>query len=129
MTPEQINWALESGFNIVCSTCSHLHESLSKNQGHCGKVNCGGPVYNRDFPDYNGAIPRDDFKKACLVCANQNISHFIIINGKKTFALCKDHVNMMDEAIDRHTLNNVSAKGAVVSKPLIVPAYHGAIDV
>jgi len=59
---------------------------------HCGKTECGGPGVGRDFPTYDGPIPRESFIERCLVCGGPNVEFHIVLEGGKTrFALCKKH--------------------------------------
>ena len=83
-----ISWAMSQGAPVTCATCRHFHEGNMR----CGKPNCGGPGVGRDFPDYDGPIPRERFVERCLVCGGENIEFHIALGGDKTkFALCKKH--------------------------------------
>ena len=88
MNQEAISWAMKQGAPIVCATCRHFHEGNMR----CGKTECGGPGVGRDFPSYDGPIPRENFIERCLVCGGAEVRvHVIIGEGKTKFALCKKH--------------------------------------
>jgi len=83
-----VSWALDQGAPVSCATCRWFHEGNMR----CGKSECGGPAVGRDFPDYDGPIPREKFIERCLVCGDNAIKfHIIVGEGKTNFALCKRH--------------------------------------
>lgn len=123
MTPDKIRWAMSSGYNLACATCIHLHTALVSEKTGCGKVKCGGPIYNKTFPEYSGILTKHEFLRLCLVCSSQDLTHFVVVKGKKAFGLCKDHYKALDDAIDTMTLKDSTAKGSGVSKPLIIGAF------
>lgn len=88
MDPAAISWAMSQGAPITCATCRHFHEGNMR----CGQVECGGPGVGRDFPLYEGPIPREKFIERCLVCGEGKVEfHIVLGEGKTKFALCKKH--------------------------------------
>jgi len=87
---QSIEWAMSQGAPLTCATCSHFHAGNM----FCGKTTCGGPGVNRDFPDYDGPIPRDAFSSRCLVCGNAPNS--LIIGLETKFSLCKKHASVFN---------------------------------
>lgn len=88
MNQESIDWALRNGAPVTCATCRHFHEGNM----HCGKTECGGPGAGRDFPSYDGPIPREKFVERCLVCGSSEIKFYVMVPGSTTkFSLCKKH--------------------------------------
>ena len=84
-----ISWALSQGAPITCATCRHFHEAKDM---RCGQTECGGPGIGRDFPLYDGPIPRENFVERCLVCGGDRVEFHIVLDGDKTrFSLCKKH--------------------------------------
>jgi hypothetical protein len=90
MDQAAISWALSQGAPVTCATCRHFHEGNM----HCAQPECGGPGVGRDFPIYDGPIPRSKFIERCLVCGGDRIEFHIVMGEDKTkFALCKKHRN------------------------------------
>lgn len=88
MDQQAINWALQQGAPVTCATCRHFHEGNM----HCGQTECGGPGVGRDFPSYDGPIPREKFAERCLVCGSGEIKFHIVMSEDQTkFSLCKKH--------------------------------------
>lgn len=88
MDEASITWALSQGAPITCATCRLFHEGNM----HCGQTECGGPGVGKDFPFYDGPIPREKFINRCLVCGGSKVEFHIILGVDKTkFALCKKH--------------------------------------
>lgn len=86
MQEDSIQKAITSGAPITCATCKYFHEGNM----FCGKDECGGPASGRDFPLYNGPIPRENFADRCLICGSGEL-YCLIVNLKTKFALCKKH--------------------------------------
>jgi hypothetical protein len=75
--------ALSEGAPITCATCRFYHEG----NGHCGQDECGGPGGGRDFPSYDGPIPREKLVERCLVCGSTD-TRFVIVGLPTKFSLC-----------------------------------------
>lgn len=86
-----ISNALSAGAPVTCATCRLFHEG----NGFCGKTDCGGPSAGRDFPSYEGPIPRTRFVERCLVCGSGEIKYQIAGLPTK-FSLCKKHRGVFD---------------------------------
>jgi len=86
MHPNDVEKALAEGVPITCSTCRFFYEG----NGFCGKTDCGGPGAGRDFPIYDGPIPRENFADRCLVCGGDS-PQYLIVGLETKFALCKKH--------------------------------------
>lgn len=86
MDPKAIADALSRGAPITCASCRFFHEG----NGDCGKTECGGPGAGRDFPTYDGPIPREKFVERCLICGSGK-TEFIIVGLDTKFALCRRH--------------------------------------
>ena len=92
MDQKAIAWAQKQGAPITCATCRHFHAG----NGHCGQ-DCGGPGVGRDFPCYDGPVPREKFVERCLVCGSGKIEfHIVLGEGKTKFSLCKKHRRVFD---------------------------------
>lgn len=91
MRQESIDWALAQGAPITCATCRFFHEGNMV----CGKTECGGPSAGRDFPSYDGPIPREKLVDRCLVCGSAE-PKFLIVGLDTKFALCKKHRKTYD---------------------------------
>ena len=88
MNQDAIQSAMSAGAPITCATCRHFHDGNM----HCGKTECGGPGVGRDFPSYDGPVPRETFIERCLICGGANVEFHIVMEADKTrFALCKKH--------------------------------------
>ena len=86
--------AQREGAPITCATCVYYHEG----NGSCGKTECGGPGMGRDFPLYEGPIPREKLVERCLVCGSNEIAYHVVMGGDKTkFSLCKKHRKVYDQ--------------------------------
>ena len=93
MDEAAIRWAMNSGAPVTCATCRHFHEGNMR----CGKTECGGPGRGRDFPDYDGPIPREKFVDRCLICGVGDVAFHIVMGpDKTTYALCKKHRRVYD---------------------------------
>ncbi len=91
MNPRAMARALDQGAPISCATCRHFYEGNS----HCKQQECGGPTLGRDFPSYDGPIPRDKFVERCLVCGHGNPG-FRIVGLATKFSLCRKHRKVYD---------------------------------
>jgi hypothetical protein len=88
MNQDAISWAMQQGAPISCATCRFFHEGKM----HCNKSDCGGPASGRDFPCYEGPIPREKFVERCLICGTgETAFHIVLGEGKTKFALCMKH--------------------------------------
>ena len=88
MNQAAIAQAMAGGAPVTCATCRHFHEGNM----HCGRTECGGPGVGRDFPSYDGPIPRDRFVERCLVCGNSEVAfHVVLGEGKTKYSLCRTH--------------------------------------
>lgn len=88
MDQEAITKAQKQGAPVTCATCRHFHIG----NGQCGQTDCGGPGVGRDFPCYDGPIPREKFVERCLVCGGDKIEfHIILGEGKTKYSLCRKH--------------------------------------
>lgn len=95
ISEEQIKEAFGEGAPITCATCRHYHAGW----GHCGQ-DCGGPPSGRDFPAYNGDIPRELFIERCLICGKGGPSFIITTGANMTrFGLCEEHKDVFDHVI------------------------------
>jgi len=81
-----IETAMAAGAPTTCATCRRFHEGNM----FCGRSTCGGPGAGRDFPDYDGPIPREKFAERCLVCGAAN-PKFVIAGLATSFRLCSKH--------------------------------------
>lgn len=84
---------------------------------HCGQTSvCGGPASGRDYPSYNGPIPREKFIERCLVCGDGDVAfHIILGEGKTKFGLCKGH---------RKVFDHVGAHEGAISHPVVLVAVR-----
>lgn len=88
MNQDAVNWALSQGAPITCATCRHFHEGNMR----CGQTECGGPGSGKDFPLYDGPIPRAKFVERCLVCGTGDVKfHIVMGTDQAKYALCKKH--------------------------------------
>jgi hypothetical protein len=93
MNQDSIAQAMRAGAPISCATCRFFHEG----NAHCGKTECGGPGSGRDFPLYEGPIPREKFAERCLICGDGKVKFLIALGVDKTkFGLCKKHRTVFD---------------------------------
>ena len=92
ISQDKIQRQLDQGYNIFCATCVHHHNYLEKGLVGCHESSikeCGGPFAAKDFPEYQGVIPREKFKDICLICGSPNeITRAIYVQGSHVFSLC-----------------------------------------
>lgn len=89
--------ALAHGFPITCATCEHLKDAWDKNEDDCGRtITCGGPIFNRSYPDYFGPLALDEYDKLCLKCGSANIE-YRVFGGIRQFGLCATHKSIFDK--------------------------------
>ena len=101
-----MNWAMSQGAPVTCATCHHFHEGNMQ----CSKTECGGPGMGRDFPSYDGPIPREKFVERCLVCGTGKVVfHIVLGEGQTKYALCKKH---------RKVFEHVGAKEGRIKHPV-----------
>lgn len=101
--------ALSGGYPITCATCEHLKEAFDSNAADCGKtLTCGGPIFNRSYPDYVGPLKSKDYDKFCLKCGSADVQYFVY-GGIRQFGLCFDHRGIFDKV-----------DGPGVQKPLVM---------
>ena len=86
MNRKEIDRAMREGAPLTCATCAHYHQGNS----FCGKTECGGPGAGRDFPIYDGPIPRERFVERCLICGGGNVEYLVVGLDTK-FGLCRKH--------------------------------------
>ena len=80
----------------------------------CGKLKCGGPGAGKDFPEYEGPIPRESFVNRCLVCGNGDVK-FLIAGLDTKFSLCKKHRTVYDHV--GQTIDGIKVPVKVVELP------------
>jgi hypothetical protein len=101
--------ALKGGFPITCATCEHLKEAFDTNAEDCGKtLTCGGPIFNRSYPDYVGPLQPDHYEKICLKCGSPDV-YFFVFGGVRRFGLCAAHKGIFDKV-----------KGPGTQQPLVM---------
>ena len=108
MNEESIRWAMNAGAPVTCATCKFFHEGEMR----CGKTECGGPTRGRDFPSYDGPIPRDKFADRCLICGAGSVQ-FLIVGLPTKFALCKNH---------RDVFSHITANPGEINYPVRIVA-------
>lgn len=92
VTVKDIENAVIDGMPLTCATCVHFHTARLAGKPSCGKIDCGGPVVGRDFPDYSGQIPRSKLAAICLMCGDSKLSCQVVVLGKEQrFGLCEAH--------------------------------------
>lgn len=98
MSPEKIGLAVQKGLSVVCATCERYWEGRDKGlpEPRCATPRpCGSPLAGKEFPEYKGPIT--SFERWCFVCG-QNARYGIRLpGGKRTFALCKEHIGLLNE--------------------------------
>ena len=103
--------ALAGGYPITCATCEHLKRAFDTDADDCGKViTCGGPIFGRAYPDYEGPLKPSDYESFCIKCGSTDVTHHAY-GGVRRFGLCFDHRNIFDKV-----------DGPGVTKPVVVPA-------
>ena len=117
MDPAAMSWALRQGAPITCATCRHFHEGNMR----CGQTECGGPGVGRDFPSYDGPIPREKFVERCLVCGGGPVLYHIVPSATDgtRFGLCKKH---------RKVFNHVGAPEGKIKHPVRLVTVPRAIQ-
>lgn len=89
--------ALKGGFPITCATCEHLKTAFDTDADDCGKMlTCGGPIFNRSYPDYVGPLRAEDYDKFCLKCGSTDVQYFCF-GGVRRFGLCHAHKGIFDK--------------------------------
>ena len=113
---DDVKQTLRLGFNIFCSTCKFLYKAQAENKPFCEKIECGGVLFGRSFPDYAGNIPRNKFDKICLMCGDSNLVCKVkAIGNDQEFALCFKHKGIFDNIVDD------PSSTPPIKKPLILP--------
>jgi len=94
---ETARLALAHGFPITCATCEHLKNAWDESADSCGRMlTCGGPIFNRSYPDYFGPIKPEHYDKLCLRCGHPNVDYYVY-GGIRTFGLCEAHKGIFDK--------------------------------
>ncbi|MGE3483235.1 MAG: hypothetical protein AB7L09_00500 [Nitrospira sp.] len=89
--------ALKGGYPITCATCEHLKAAFDADAPNCGKMlTCGGPIFNRSYPDYIGPLQPDHYEKICLKCGSSDVYYFVY-GGVRRFGLCATHRTIFDK--------------------------------
>jgi len=102
---EVIERTLAKGVPLTCASCKLYYEG----DGHCGRMQtCGGPLAGRDFPDYDGPIPKEKFVEVCLICGNPK-APYLIVGLTTKFALCAAHQSIYDK---------IPASEGVIARPV-----------
>lgn len=99
LNAEQASKYLAQNYPIFCATCTKLPEGHARGLSWCGVQSCGGPMHKdgpRDFPDYNGPIPKSKKATICMKCGHSEIVRQIVINGKR-LGLCANHKGLFDK--------------------------------
>lgn len=88
--------ALKGGYPITCATCEHLKKAFDGSADDCGKLlTCGGPIFNRHYPDYVGPLTPAQYDKLCLKCGSAVVD-FHVYGGVHRFGLCALHQKIFD---------------------------------
>jgi hypothetical protein len=88
--------AVKAGFPITCASCKHFKNAQQTDAENCGRMlTCGGPIYGRSFPDYDGPISPEVFEKVCLICGSEHVEFHILANLRR-FGLCFKHRSIFD---------------------------------
>jgi hypothetical protein len=89
--------AIKGGFPVTCATCDHLRKAFDTDADDCGKtITCGGPIFNRCYPDYAGPLKPETYDKICLKCGSDHVD-FYVFGGIKRFGLCTSHKGIFDK--------------------------------
>lgn len=89
--------ALAHGFPITCATCEHLKNAWERNNDDCGRtLTCGGPIFNRSYPNYLGPVKAEDYDKICLRCGSAQVA-YRVYGGVRPFGLCEAHKGIFDK--------------------------------
>lgn len=116
VTVKDVELAVKKGYPITCSTCEHHHAAVAIGNPTCGKFSCGGPILNRNFPDYKGQIARTRFETICLMCGSSEIiCHVLVPSKSQKFGLCLKHKSTFDNVVTNPTI------GLPQTSPVIVP--------
>jgi len=94
---ETARLALAHGFPITCATCDHLKAAWDENADDCGHMlTCGGPIFNRSYPNYFGPVKAEDYGKLCLRCGSRDVVYHAY-GGVRMFGLCEAHKGIFDK--------------------------------
>lgn len=84
------------GFAAPCALCRHLRSALARGADECGMV-CGGPPSGRDFPVYEGPVPRDRLVAICFVCGDESEAA-VSVGGGAPLGACGRHARWLEDA-------------------------------
>jgi len=94
---ETARLALAHGFPITCATCEHLKNAWERSDDDCGRnLTCGGPIFNRAYPNYLGPIKAEHYDKLCLRCGSSDVD-YLVYGGIRQFGLCATHKSIFDK--------------------------------
>jgi hypothetical protein len=71
-------------------------------------ITCGGPIFNRSYPDYFGPIKPEHYDKLCLKCGSPDVDYYVH-GGVRRFGLCAKHKSIFDKV-----------EGPGVQQPIVV---------
>ena len=82
---------------IFCATCKKYYEGRAKGlpDPECTSKRCGGPFARKDFPDYEGPIPKENFHKWCFVCGGPSDMGVRVRGSERVFGVCHNHAPML----------------------------------
>jgi len=72
LTEVEVQREIEAGLSAVCAWCTHYWAAKAQmplGMCGCGRVDCGGPIAGRAFPQYSG--PRANKAAYCFVCGGE----------------------------------------------------------
>jgi len=89
--------ALKGGYPITCATCEHLKAAFDSDAADCGQMlTCGGPIFNRAYPNYVGPLQTAHYDKICLKCGSADVDYHVY-GGVRRFGLCFAHKSIFDK--------------------------------
>lgn len=82
---------------FVCANCLHMQKAHDKGSSSCGMIDCGSPLSQRDFPDYDGPLTIEYLERVCFITGDQADVAVRLAGSKLNIGLSKTHLHLLED--------------------------------